>query len=339
MAGPSGREGPGLAADLAAAPAGYAFFQAVRLLERLHPDRAPVGQFGQPEAEVAHFSAHPSIAFPASEIESLEFEEGAPARFSVNFMGLIGPIGVLPYHYTQLVMERLRARDRAMLAFLDIFQHRMISLFYRAWAKHDFLGGYQSEVDDPVTTHLRDLLGLGLAATRPRPPLRTDALLFYASALAPQQRSAVALEQLLEDFFQVPAAVVQFVGGWYRLGPGVQCALGSEDSAASQLGLGSVVGDEMWDQQAKVRIRLGPLARADYDRFLPSGDAYAVLRKLLSFYSHDQLDFEVQLVLAPEHVTPCRIGADGAQPPALGWGTWLRTGAFDREADETILTL
>lgn len=95
----------------------------------------------------------------------------------------------------------------------------------------------------------------------------------------------------------------------------------------------------MWDQQARVRIRLGPLTRAQYDRFLPTGDAYEVLRRLVRFYSHDQLDFEVQLVLAPDDVPACRIGADGEAPPSLGWGTWLRTGPFTRDADETVLTL
>jgi type VI secretion system protein ImpH len=254
-------------------------------------------------------------------------------------MGLIGPQGVLPYHYTQLVMERLRARDRGLQAFLDIFQHRIISLFYRAWEKHHFLGAYEQRERDPLTEHVLDLLGLGLPASRPRPPLRAEALLFYVAALAPQPRSASALQQLLEDFFEVPVAVEQFVGGWYRLAAGAQCALGTEDGAASQLGLGAVVGDEMWDQQARVRIRMGPLARAQYDRFLPTGDAYELLRRLVRFFSHDQLDFELQLVLAPDDVPSCRIGADGAQPPALGWGTWLKTARFTRDADETVLTL
>jgi len=338
MAGASGREGAGLA-ELEAAPAGFSFFQAVRLLERLSPERAGVGGFGDPGDEVARFSAHASIAFPAAEIESVTLKDGEPAQMSVNFMGLIGPIGVLPYHYTQLVTERLRARDRALQAFLDIFQHRMISLFYRAWQKNHFLSAYERGAPDPITSHLFDLLGIGIPASRPRPPLRGEALLFYANALAPQPRSAMALEQMIEDFFDVPTTVEQFVGGWYRLGADAQCALGSEDGASSQLGRGAVAGDEMWDQQSRVRIRLGPLTRAQYDRFLPTGDAFEVLRRLVRFYTHDQLDFEAQLVLAPDAVPPCRIGADGERPPSLGWGTWLRTGAFTRDADETVLTL
>ena len=339
MAGTSGREGAGLAGELAAAPARFTFFQAVRLLERLYPDRNPVGGFDAPDTEVAHFSAHPSLAFPVAEIETVALRDGEPARLSVNFMGLIGPLGVLPYHYTQLVADRVRARDRSLQAFLDIFQHRMISLFYRAWEKHYFLSAYERGADDPVTEHLHDLLGIGPAASRPRAPLHSEALLFYASALAPLPRSAVALEQMLSDFFLVPAAVEQFVGGWYRLGANAQCTLGSEDGASSQLGRGAVAGDEMWDQQARVRIRLGPLTRAQYEQFLPTGEAHEVLRRVVRFFSQDQFDIEVQLVLKPDEVPSCRIAADGERPAALGWGTWLRTGAFARDADETVLTL
>src|SRR5439155_23034509 len=197
-----GMEGAGLAASelaaqLTAEPASFGFFQAVRLLERLYPGRARVGGFGAPSDEVAHFSAHPSIAFPASEIQDLELPGAGPGRLRVNFMGLIGPLGVLPYHYTLLVTERLRARDRALQSFLDIFQHRIISLFYRAWEKHRLTVGYERDRRDRVTEHLLDLVGLGLAGHRNRMPVPDETFIFYAGALAPQPRSAVALQQVL----------------------------------------------------------------------------------------------------------------------------------------------
>jgi len=140
MAAESGMEAAGVApspppppTELGEDPTAFEFFQAVRLLERARGGQRRVGGFGDPDDEVARFSAHPSTAFPASEIQALELPPGAPARLSVNFLGLIGPLGVLPYHYTLLVVERLRARDRALQAFLDIFNHRITSLFYRAF--------------------------------------------------------------------------------------------------------------------------------------------------------------------------------------------------------------
>ena len=342
MAAPSRVENAGLGevrAWLAAEPAAFEFFQAVRLLERLYPERARVGVFADPAAEVAHFSAHPSVAFPTSEIETLELPADGPARVVVNFMGLIGPLGVLPHHYTLLVAERLRARDRALQSFLDIFQHRIIALFYRAWEKYHFTAAYERDQRDRVTEHLLDLVGLGLEGGRRHLKVQSETLLLYAGALLPQPRSAVALQRMLEDFFAVPVDIQQFVGGWYRLDEPTQCWIGSETGASDRVGLGAVVGDEIWDQQARVRIRLGPLTRAQYERFLPTGADHAVLRALAQLFSHDQFEFDVQLVLAKDEVPHCRLGGDGERPAALGWGTWLKTVAGTRDADETLLTL
>jgi len=334
VASPSGMEGarlasPEVATRLAAEPTAFEFFQAVRLLGRLYPERAPVGGFGAPAEEV----------FPASEVQDLELAGKGPARLRVNIMGLIGPLGVLPYHYTQLVAERLRARDRALQGFLGIFEHRMISLFYRAWEKQRFTVGYERDRAERLTEHFLDLVGLGLAGARGRMPIPDEAFIYYSGALAPQPRSAAALQAVLQDFFDVPVQVEQFIGGWYPLAPGTQCSLGSEAGASDQVGLGAVVGDEVWDEQARVRLRVGPLTRERYEQFLPTGAAYPLLRALTRFFSHDQFDFELQLVLARDEVPPCTVGAGGEESTSLGWGTWLRTEAFARDADETLLTL
>jgi len=317
----------------------FEFFQAVRLLERLYPDRRGVGRFSDPKEEVVHFSSRPVISFPASEIHGVDLPGNRPARMVVNFMGLIGPLGVLPYHYTQLVGERSRVRDRALREFLDIFQHRLISLFYRAWEKYHFATVYERGDQDPVTEHLRDLIGLGLSTFRDRLPLPDEGLLFYTGALSPQPRSAAALEDMLRDLLDVPVQVEQFVGGWYQLSRASQCHVGDDVAPSNQLGLGAVVGDEMWDQQARVCLRLGPLTREQYERFLPGGADHDLLRAVARFFAHDQFDFDVQLVLARDEVPGCILDGDGLEAPTLGWRTWIRTKPFARDADDTILTL
>lgn len=322
-------------------PYSFSFFQAVRLLEKLNPERAPVGRFVDPDAEVARFSVPPSLAFPPSEIHALELDEAgaAPAEMAVNFMGLTGPQGVLPYHYTLLVAERSRARDDTLRDFLDLFHHRMISLFYRAWEKHRFTVAYERGESDRLTEHLLDLVGVGLETLRGRLGVPDEALAFYAGLLSLPPRGAVALEQLIEDFFDVPASVEQFVGGWYPLPLRDQCALGDGAGASAQLGLGAVAGDEIWDQQARVRIRLGPMPRARYEEFLPTGAAHERLRALVRFFGHDQFDFEVQLALSADEVPGLVLGADDGEPQRLGWSTWIRTRPLERDADETVLAL
>lgn len=318
----------------------FDFFQAVRILERLRPDRARVGEFVDPAREVVRFGVNPSIGFPPSDIHALDMGDGAkPARMTVNFMGLIGPAGVLPYEYSLLALERRRARDGALLAFFDLFHHRAISLFYRAWRKYRFTVAYEQGDEDPITAHTLDLVGVGLENYRERLPFPDDALAFYAGLLALQPRGAAALELLIQDFFDVPAEVQQFIGGWYALPERDQCELGGEE-LSSVLGRGAVVGDEIWDQQARVRIRIGPLPRSRFQQFLPDGEAYDKLKALVKFFAHDQFDFELQLVLAKDDVPGLVLGEeDDTAPTRLGWSTWLRTQPRDTEADETVLAL
>ncbi len=325
--------------ELAAEPRSFSFFQAVRLLGRLFGERAQVGGFGDPGDEVARFKVAPHIAFPASEIRELQLRPGEPAQMTVNFMGLTGPLGVLPHCYTLQVADRLAARDPALKDFLDIFHHRIISLFYRAWERSRFTVAYEREKKDRITEHLLDLIGLGLSNYQNSMALGDEVFLFYAGLLAPERRSAIGLEQLLEDYFQVPVEVEQFVGGWYPLSTETQTSIGDETSVSSQLGMGAVAGDEIWDQQARVRIRIGPLSRQQYDQFLPTGSAYEPLRDLTRFYCDDRFDFEVQLVMDGDQVPGFVVGADEEAALPLGWSTWIRTEPFERDADEAVLRL
>lgn len=330
-------------------PHSFEFFAAVRALERLRPDRSAVGEFGDPETEVAHFTVPAALAFPASQIQALDLEdEDGPAEMDVNFMGLTGPSGVLPYVYTQLLIDRDRERDTAPAAFLDIFHHRIISLFYRAWEKHRFGVRHEKAVRtpsppgerkrlDPLTEHLLDLSGVGPELGDEADPARRYALSYYMGLLAPQQRSAVALEQLLGDYFGVPAKVEQFAGGWFTVGRQDQCEL-DDGTISSQLGFGALVGDEIYDPQGRVRIRLGPLTRERYEAFLPTGSAHADVRRLAMLFAHGQFEFELQLVLARDEVPGVRLG-EGLGEQRLGWTTWALSRPRREDADETVLIL
>jgi type VI secretion system protein ImpH len=320
-------------------PTAFQFFQAVRLLSRLSPDKRIVGDDVDPAEEGMRFSVPASISFPASEIQAVESRPGAPLRLVVNFMGLTGPMGVLPYHYTLAVADRLRERDRTLRDFLDLFHHRIISLFYRAWEKVRFPVVYERGEEDPVTRHVADLVGIGLRTASQGPNLQRDTLLFYTGLLLPQQRSALALEQLLEDFFDVPVEIEQFVGGWYVPARENQCVVSDDERAAGRLGLGALVGDAIWDRQVKVRVRIGPLAREPYQEFLPGGSAYQELRELTRFYGGEAFEFELQLVLSREQVPGCVLGTDDGEALPLGWNTWIRTAPFGRDPDDTLLTL
>lgn len=330
---------------LADAPTSFAAFQAVRLLGRLHPERAPVGGWADPASEVVRFTVPPSLAFPPAEIHALRPSAGGegPPRMAVNFFGLTGPQGVLPHVYTQHAAAQARARDPAFRDFLDLFHHRALSLFYRVWAQPKAVLGHEAAGEgDWLLDHLLDVAGLGTPGLRRRLPVADATLGYYAGLLAGDARPADGLARLVGDYFDVPAAVEEFVGEWRRVDGDGQCTLGTDDDAA-RLGLG-VVGDEAWDARARVRLRLGPLARTAFDAFLPGGDAHAALGALARLYADDQVGVDAQLVLDRAAVAPVVLGAPrpppGAPPPAaLGRGTWLVSRPLARDPDDTTFPL
>jgi type VI secretion system protein ImpH len=264
-------------------PYRFEFFQAVRLLSRMYPHRKVAGRFNNPSEEVVRFGAYPSTPFPASEIQSLDRRQ-APVKMSVNFMGLIGPSGVLPLPYTSLVQQRLREKDAAMGDFFDLFNHRIISLFCLAFEKYRFSIPYERSERDRFSHHVLALIGLGTPG--------------------------------LQD----------------------QCSFSESNDYSERLGYGAVVGDEIWDQQSRVRIRLGPLTIKQYVDFLPGGEAYHRIRALTDFYAGGEYDMELQLILKRQEVPPCELTPPG-EGPRLGWTSWMKNQAFGRDPGETILEL
>jgi len=212
-------------------------------------------------------------------------------------------------------------------------------MFFRAWQKSRFPVTFGQGSRDLFTKYLLDFVGLGTEGLRDRQDIEDEALLHYVSLVAMQARSATALEQLLEDYFDVPIEVQQFTGAWYGLDGDTQCAMNDEESASRQLGEGAVVGDAIWDRQGRVRIRIGPLSLERYNEFLPQGTAYAALRSITRFFSNQCLDFEVQLVLDRSQVPTIQLGSETGPPAMLGWVSWARTTTMMTNPDDTILAL
>lgn len=326
-------------------PYRFEFFQAVRLLQRMYPWRGVAGRFNNPADEVARFCANASVAFPASEIQELD-RSATPPRMTVNFMGLTGPMGELPLPYSALMRERLRERDSSMRDFFDIFNHRAISLFYQAFEKYRFTIPYERGERDRFSHHILALIGLatrGLQGRLEEDGVPDDSLLFYSGLLTLHPRSAAALRQVLIDYFRVPVEIEQFIGVWRPVESDAQCELGEGGSYSEQLGLGTVVGDEVWDQQSRIRIRLGPLTLEQYLDFLPPGEdasegseAYRRIRAIAGFFAGNEFDMELQLILKRDEVPRCELNTRG---PQLGWTSWVKSAEFGRDPGDAILEL
>ena len=320
----------------------FDFFQAVRVLERLYPERQPVGRDANPSREAVRFRSHPSLSFPPSAIYEIARGEdgGGPAQMTIAFMGLTGLLGVLPRHYTELLIERMRHKDEALRDFFDLFTHRLLSLFYRAWEKYRFPIAYERTVskgegDDRFTLYLFDLIGLGTKGLRRRLEVEDEPLLFYGGLLAQHPRSASALEGVVSDYFEVPATVTQFIGQWLPLSEASRSRLGPGE-ANNALGVNAVAGRRVWDQQANFRLRLGPLTFDEFCRFLPSGDGFRTLVAITRFSAGQEFDFDLQLVLKAAEVPWCRLGGNGEHGMRLGWSTWLKNQEFISDAGDAV---
>lgn len=323
-------------------PYRFRFFQAVRVVERLQPGRAAVGrQEAAPGREAVRFRTLPSLQFPPSEIHEFsrdgegEEDDAPPPEMTVAFMGLTGPQGVLPNHTTELVAERARYKDTALWEFLDLFSHRMISLFYRAWERYRFPVAFERGTHDEFTRHLFALVGMGTEGLRGRLGFPDEGLLLYAGLVAQRPHSGTAVESALGDYFRVPARLVPFTGQWLALDDESLCRLGRANSA---LGVSTVAGARVWDTQSKFRVRFGPLTLAEFRAFLPTQQNYGAAVRLTRFLAGAELDFDLQLVLKAEEVPACKLGGAGPNRPALGWTTWLKTRPTPCDDSQVVLS-
>jgi len=339
MASEERRTDPPLDQELFEEPYSFEFFQAVRLLERLAPEREPVGLDGPPAREIVRFRTRQTLSFPSSQIhdltrtEDFQPELAPPPEMTVAFMGLTGPLGVLPTHYTEILMDRARYRDTALWSFLDIFNHRMISLFYRMWEKHRFPIAYERGDGDRFTGYLFSTIGMGTGGLQGRLSFQDQALIHYGGLVAQRPHSASAIGAIVSDFFDVTASVDQFTGQWLPLEENVT-RLGA---AFSNLGVSTIAGTRVWDSQSKFRIKIGPMPLEEFKTFVPEGSAFRPCSDLLRMLVGLEFDFELQLLLKADDVPACRLGASATEGPRLGWTSWLKTQEFSRDDDQVVL--
>jgi type VI secretion system protein ImpH len=260
----------------------------------------------------------------------------SPVDMTVAFAGLIGPSGVMPTPYTELVIERKRYRDTALLEFLDLFHHRLMSLFYRAWEKYRFPIAFERDGTDRVTEGLLALVGLGTAGVKNRMEVPDVGIVYYAGLIAQRPHSGSAISAILRDYFQVPATAIPFIGMWHPLEPENLTRIGSSNS---DLGKNLIAGDQVLVRQSKFRVRLGPLWLEQFTRFLPAGGSLKALAQFTRYLAGPEFDFDVQLVLRAEDVPVCQLSSKAPLPPMLGWTTWVRTREMDRDCDDVVFAV
>ena len=355
--------------ELFEAPWKFEFFQAVRILERAfvtrqlsetsdenRPRLAPIASDATPQAEACRFRVPASLGFPTSEIANVtrplppvDAAEGVrppwnQVEMSVNFFGLTGPNGVLPYHYTTQLIALAREKDKASGEFFDLFNHRLISLFYSAWEKYRFpmvlerakLIGTARE--DDFTSAIHALAGFGTGGLRGRMAFADDTTAYFAGHLGRQPRSVTSIEQMLEEYFNFPAKISQFMGQWLVTADADHSCLGGPRSPARNvtLGLNLVLGEMVWDVSGRFSVRVGPLTYNQYKRLLPDGEDYLPIIHMVRTCVGAEMDFDIQPTLMGMEVPALQLQGATEPLPRLGWNTWLLSSGHIGDFDAVI---
>ena len=335
------RQAPGVIDQLFEQPHRFQFFQAVRLLERWLPGEVRAGDGAGLPPEI-RFCNSASLSFPASEIESLQLlhdEADDPddanmpplrrIELTPAFIGLLGVNGALPLVYTEQFAQReLHHRDSAARRFLDVFTHRLTSLFYAAWKKHRLHIQYEADRKNRFLPMVLSLAGLGLSPLRDRlEPQRggvaDETVAFFAGALQQRVLSASQLANMLSRYLHVPVRVEQFSGHWYVLPAHAKTALGNSNGL---LGRNALCGERVWQRDLRVRLHVGPLSTERFRRLLPGAPGAVALRKLVTLLTGPSLEYEVNLIVQAQAVQGTRL--ESARPSTvsrLGWDTYLLT--------------
>jgi type VI secretion system protein ImpH len=291
-------------------------FAALRLLEQAYPEHPRFGESRQASLDPVRLGHAPHLAFASSDVAS--FQEGADgARLEQHSFGLFGPNGPLPIHLTELAYGRRRHQgDDAVIDFLNLFQHRLISLFYRAWADADPATSLDRAGSDHFALYLGALMGLASPAARNRDPVSDDAKLSHAAPYGQQTRSAPALRSILEEYFDTEVSIREFTGAWLEVPRELQCRLGG---APASLAEGAFLGSAIWHCQHKFEIVLGPLTLTKLNSFLPGEAGLRELHALVRLFTGEEWTWQLRLLLLPDETPRTVLGRGGR----LGWVSWL----------------
>lgn len=321
------QHGPVMMQRLLAAPHRYRFAQLLNILVRmLRQQGVPYTRaFGQ----VLRFRNSLSLAFPASEIESMQVEPLDAAGVSrvhitTAFIGLLGANGALPLHDTERAAARVSlGTDESWKPFIDLFSNRAVGLFYEAWGKYRVEHGLNTRAQDELLPLLSALGGLrpsSFGPARPYASIPAEVAGFYAGLLRTRPIAASTVERVLSEYFDIPVRVEEFVGAWDPVPIRMRSTLGV---TAPALGFSAALGTRLWRNDLRVRLHIGPLDEEKAKAFLPRGRSHAALQEMVSLFSVPSAQYEVRLLLDKPCLKPLTLRTRGEDRKHLGWNSFL----------------
>jgi type VI secretion system protein ImpH len=320
MASPHGKSDADLIHELQTEPWKFSFFRAVQLLQRTAPHAMPVGELGPARREAIRFVHDPDLVFHVADVTSINprvIRDGVPfAEIKTSFLGLYGTVSPLASFISEDLIEAENNDDKSLKAFYDVFQHRILSLLFRAWKKYRFAAGFRLDGSDMFTRRALSFVGVDARAV-PKEGLPPLHLLALAPLLSLQTRPARSLEIVLERLFPGTNIYTQsYIARRVMLKDDQVAKLGSQNSA---LGLDMTIGRSVVDRSGRFRVGIGPV---DFETFMPGGRHHPTLRKVIDQFSRGVLEIECEVTLAERDAPRFELGVErGAK---LGVTTTLR---------------
>lgn len=310
-------------------PSEHDFYQAVFSLQKqLAQGKAQyrkVGHDSLPKNELVRFKAEQHLGFPGQPIKDVS-ENGTSkdvisVDMLVSFMGLTGSCGALPQHYSELVLERLKLKDTGMKDFYDLFNHRLISLFYRAWEKYRFSVNYQngqSHNPDSFTFAINKLAG------------NQKSSLLYAGILNKKIRSVDGLICILSHFTQSKVSVKQFKGQWQTLAANEQTRLAARtlpEGQFARLGVDASIGGRVWDINSGIEIFIKPQPESLLSNYNKRLEIVKEVKSLVSSYLGIGIKFKLFLEIKQGIMPIVQLSKSGI-PLGMGAGLVSRKEKF-----------
>ena len=300
----------------------FDFFKAVHLLE-LFAGRAS-GAGLSPDHDPVHFKVKPGISFPASDIQQIKSNgNGSAPQMTVNFMGLIGPNGVLPDWYNAHAHNRNYYKDYSFTDFLDLFHHRLISLFYMAWKKYRLAANYRSDGSDPISGILANLAGISEREKANDPEFFSHAqkrLTFFCGLTARTVPTVSAIKTIVGHAVGAPVHIEQFVERLIPIHKQDRTRLGSKNSTLKK---DALCGRNIRDASSFFSIQIGPVSWERYMAFAPRSSNLEMTRRLIAYLAGIEYEFDIKLIIRGDDIPALRLGSK-MQPPILGRTVTLR---------------
>lgn len=322
-----------------ASPKEYQFEQTVRIIERLSVRNKSanrlIGRFNPPVDECIRFVGKPTLAYLDSDIQSTPYVISNETNYRIQFngLGLLGSNGVLPYHYTEFLLQRQKQKDDSFAQFIDLLNHRFVSLMYRANTKYAISNNIELSIDKPFdgeagdnfTRIIHSLVGIGTNKLQNRLSIHDHSLNYYSGLLIPKVRNEVGLKKILSSYFRLPVKIEQFIGQWQNLLDDVKTRLSTKEfpkGQNAQLGISAMLGSRAWVIQSKIKIVIGPLSREEMNLFAPGTTTFKTMNEIVQLYLGIDQDYEFIMEMRRDDL-PKQLVLSRDNPPIMGWNAWI----------------